>query len=863
MKKISKKVVAILVVFTLNFSYIMPIIPVYADDSLTHDYSEITTLSSDYSYGTLFWTDDTQVSLIDDANNTDEYLKVKRYTENDFTSYRISYAAWSANHNKMIGLKITNCAIDKDGDVCDVICKVTNIQEFNDGEDRTDVDHRMTDIWVGKYKDSNLIEIWFNAISASGHFTMQYLKHGTNTKANITHVASAIMDIDIQGDDSANKRWGGAEGFTIDDANGEVYYKKGKWLVDTEGEKGVRVPNVSAGTSEKVENNNNMHLYSSAVTTEELTDATYKLFYSGSGCGIGYVFVSPYNFSLDNPVKRVDKSVVSEGEVFNYKITQYVPNNYYADELNFIDNVDGKYTSFTLKDELNSNLNKEGNPTITNENGKDVTGLFDITTDGNVITATVKSQNLSKVDFYSHLYTLNIPVSVKSGTGIDVEKISNVATTVAVTKKGTETKTSNTVDTNFKYKEKVDAIIDNGTTQIIDGTVIGEQGATTTYTKTVNRGDSTNIEVKFKADDSYSIKTVTVDGKSVNLSDCVSNDDGSYSYMISETNINKDINHNVAITTELKEAIVNVKYVDEDGKEIASSQTLNGKINDEYTSTAKDIQNYELKETPQNATGRMTKDPINVIYVYKLKDTSVVVKYIDADTNNEIAESETINGKVTEEYTTTAKNIDSYKLTDTPKNATGIMIESPIEVIYYYTRKEASVVINYLDENGKQIASSLNLTGKIGDAYTSNKKDIEGYVLTKTPENAKGIMEEETTIVDYIYKEKDARVIVKYVDSNNKEISKSNTISGKYFDKYDTSGKTISGYSLKKTPYNASGTMDEDETIVTYVYEKTKNDMTLPDTGHTPKIVLLSIFILSINAIVIKKILKSDKYNGY
>ena len=57
--------------------------------------------------------------------------------------------------------------------------------------------------------------------------------------------------------------------------------------------------------------------------------------------------------------------------------------------------------------------------------------------------------------------------------------------------------------------------------------------------------------------------------------------------------------------------------------------------------------------------------------------------------------------------------------------------------------------------------------------------------------------------------------------------------------------------------------MDEDETIVTYVYEKTKNDMTLPDTGHTPKIVLLSIFILSINAIVIKKILKSDKYNGY
>lgn len=861
MKKISKKTIAILAIFTLFFSYIMPIIPVQAADSLTHDYSEISTLPSEYSYGTLYWTDDTQVSFIEDENNTSNYRAVDRYGTGDFADYYVNYNEWAANNNKVIGLKITNCAVDKDGDICDVICKVTNIQAFNDGEDREDGNSIIASIWLGKYNNSNLIEIWFNTICSSGNFTMQYVKHGTNTKANITHIASAIMDIDVLGNDSAARKWGGAEGFTLDGADGEVYYKKGKWIIDTEGEKGVRVPNASVGTDGREENNDNMHIYSSAVTTEVLTDATYKLFYSGKGCGIGFVFVSPYSFSLDNPVKRVDKSVVSEGEIFNYKITQYVPNNYYADELNFIDNVDGKYTSFTLKDELNGNLNLEGNPTIINENGKDVTNLFDITTEGNTITANAKSSNFSNVDFYAHTYTLNIPVSVKSGTGINVEKISNVATTVAVTRKGTETKTSNPVDTNFKYKEIIDATIDKGTTQIIDGSNIGVQDNTTTYTKTVNHGESTNIEVKFKADDTCNIKTVTIDDNIVDLSDCTENDDGSYSYIFSETNINKDINHNVVVTTELKDAIVNVKYVDEEGKEIATNQILNGKINDEYTSTPKTIQNYELKEMPQNATGRMTKDPIDVIYVYKLKDTSVVVRYIDTDTNQEIAESETINGKATDKYTTTAKTIDAYRLTDTPQNATGTMTEEPIEVIYYYTKKDASVVINYIDENGKQIESTENVTGKIGDTYTSKEKEIKGYILTKTPENANGTMQDENTIVNYVYKEKDAKVIVKYVDSNNKEISDSNVINGKYFQKYDTSGKTISGYSLKKTPENASGIMNEDETIVTYVYEK--NVTELPKTGHTKTIIIASICIIGMYAIVIRRILGSDKYRGY
>ena len=566
--------------------------------------------------GTLYWTDDTQVSLLEDANNTTHTDTTIR-NGNEFKIYYVQYSEWAANHNKMVGLRITNCAVDKDGDICDVICKVTDIQEFNDGEDRGDGTSQLVNMWVGKNDTSNLVEFWFHAFAGSGHFSMQYVKHGTNTKANITHAASAIMDLDILGDDSPNKLWGGAEGFTIDGANGEVYYKKGKWIIDTEGEKGVRVPNFSVGLDGRVDNDNALHLYSSAVTTEVLTNATYKLFYSGSGCGIGYVFASPYNFSLDNPVKRVSKSVVSEGETFNYQITQYVPNNYYADELNFIENTNGKYTGFSLTDELNSNLDLKGNPTVTNESGTDVTNLFDISSNGNKVTATVKSQNLSNVDFYTHSYTLNIPVSVKSGTGINVEKIPNVATTVATTKKGTETKTSNTVETSLKFNEKIDASIDNGTTQIIDGTNVGEPANETNYTKTINHGSSTDIEVKFKADDTHNIKTVTIDDNLINLSDCIKNDDGSYSYKFSEKNINKDINHTVIVTTELKDAKVIVKYVDSNNKEISSRDTINGKLFQSYTTSGKSINGYKLKTTPTNASGKMNEAETVVTYVYE------------------------------------------------------------------------------------------------------------------------------------------------------------------------------------------------------------------------------------------------------
>nr|WP_140443139.1 MucBP domain-containing protein [Listeria monocytogenes] len=50
-----------------------------------------------------------------------------------------------------------------------------------------------------------------------------------------------------------------------------------------------------------------------------------------------------------------------------------------------------------------------------------------------------------------------------------------------------------------------------------------------------------------------------------------------------------------------------MKYVDADGNELATSDTLNGKIDAPYQTSAKSIADWAVKTTPNNATGVLTK----------------------------------------------------------------------------------------------------------------------------------------------------------------------------------------------------------------------------------------------------------------
>ncbi|EAE6401253.1 class 1 internalin InlJ [Listeria monocytogenes] len=292
---------------------------------------------------------------------------------------------------------------------------------------------------------------------------------------------------------------------------------------------------------------------------------------------------------------------------------------------------------------------------------------------------------------------------------------------------------------------------------------------------------------------------------------------------------------------------VTVHYLDDKGEKLADDEVLSGNLDDPYTSSAKDIPDYTLTTTPDNATGTFTTTSQSVTYVYTKNIVAaepVTVNYVD-DTGKTLAPSEILNGNVGDTYNATAKQIDGYTLSAEPTNATGQFTSSAQTVNYIYTKNPAPekgvVEIHYVDEDNKQLNSTTEISGTIGDNYTTEPKTIEGYTLTTTPGNATGTFTTGSQTVTYVYTkniEAAEPITVNYVDANGKTLAPSETLSGTISDTYKATAKQIDGYTLSAEPTNATGQFTNSAQTVNYIYTKNTNiDQPLPDkkpTNTTP-----------------------------
>ncbi|EAE6318920.1 class 1 internalin InlJ [Listeria monocytogenes] len=292
---------------------------------------------------------------------------------------------------------------------------------------------------------------------------------------------------------------------------------------------------------------------------------------------------------------------------------------------------------------------------------------------------------------------------------------------------------------------------------------------------------------------------------------------------------------------------VTVHYLDDKGEKLADDEVLSGNLDDPYTSSAKDIPDYTLTTTPDNATGTFTTTSQSVTYVYTKNIVAaepVTVNYVD-DTGKTLAPSETLNGNVGDTYNATAKQIDGYTLSAEPTNATGQFTSSAQTVNYIYTKNPAPekgvVEIHYVDEDNKQLNSTTEISGTIGDNYTTEPKTIEGYTLTTTPGNATGTFTTGSQTVTYVYTkniEAAEPITVNYVDANGKTLAPSETLNGNVGDTYKATAKQIDGYTLSAEPTNATGQFTSSAQTVNYIYTKNTNtDQPLPTkkpTNTTP-----------------------------
>ena len=92
------------------------------------------------------------------------------------------------------------------------------------------------------------------------------------------------------------------------------------------------------------------------------------------------------------------------------------------------------------------------------------------------------------------------------------------------------------------------------------------------------------------------------------------------------------------------------------------------------------------------------------------------------------------------------------------------------------------------------------------------KDPSKGYVVPNIPTDPS-----QDTVINYVANK--AKLVVKYVDENGKDLIPAETTEGKVGDEYSTTGKVIKGYVLVRVEGEAKGKIGKDGSIVTYVYQ--------------------------------------------
>ena len=252
---------------------------------------------------------------------------------------------------------------------------------------------------------------------------------------------------------------------------------------------------------------------------------------------------------------------------------------------------------------------------------------------------------------------------------------------------------------------------------------------------------------------------------------------------------------------------VETKFVDENGKEIKSSE--------KGTKSKEEISEYVFKETKKDEKG-------NTIHVYR----QVVTSYVD-ENGKEI--------KSSEKGTKSKEEISGYVFKETKKDEKG-------NTIHVYTKKSSSTVLIPNTENG-QITIWKDVDGNIIKTQENGKKEhsvINGYVYDHSEEDKDG----NTT---HIYRKVNSTTSevnekqTSYVDENGKAVQ--TTKQGQH------PQDKIAGYEFVRTETDANGNVRHVYRQVSQspaTVEQRKNE--LPNTGTGEEVTIFGAAAASILA---------------
>ena len=254
-----------------------------------------------------------------------------------------------------------------------------------------------------------------------------------------------------------------------------------------------------------------------------------------------------------------------------------------------------------------------------------------------------------------------------------------------------------------------------------------------------------------------------------------------------ETDEEGNITNNRTVVTYYytQRAIVEEHHIDSlTGKDIEEPTIHNGHVGDEYNIPSKEFLSYKLIEEdeegnsmlPTNSQGIMTAEKIVVNYYYN-QPAKVIVHYVEKATGKELEEINPETGELQsslvviegfnqDEYETTAKEFEYYKLIESPEEPNGTMkveivkdekgndvVNNTIELYYYYEAKPFNIgvekEITGIIVNGERRAPTNGKLEKV-EIYRKAAEDTSVQVEYKIKVSNTGEISGNATIEENI-----------------------------------------------------------------------------------------------------------------
>ncbi|MBE9886658.1 LPXTG cell wall anchor domain-containing protein [Enterococcus durans] len=250
--------------------------------------------------------------------------------------------------------------------------------------------------------------------------------------------------------------------------------------------------------------------------------------------------------------------------------------------------------------------------------------------------------------------------------------------------------------------------------------------------------------------------------------------------------------------------------------------------------------NQSAYVTADGAEGTIIKDGVDTAVLYEtpvttlapdqsitfsfaervLVNTKVVEHLVDV-TGKTIAADKVVGGQPGQAFDFIAPKVPGYAYQSTTGDLITIFGLEDKEITNIYKAIDYTLTTYYIDENYHSLLPTVTDPAiyHIGDPYQTQEKTIEGYELTKMPDEASGNFGAGDQAVFYIYKKSDQNVTVNYIDDATQTTLKTDQLTGKSGDptSYSTAtaldGYRSNGYSVVSDEVPANLAYDTDKTV--------------------------------------------------